>query len=254
MIHSTMPLDQSLGFLATMLTEAAATRPWAMADSRPPRAMGRQEARMMRRCRMGSSATVPSNRPIFSRAKNPMTRPYRPWVPGMTCRIMHLENWEGSSDRRPAAASPAMPVPLAEPTQARPAARAAPRNPKKGPAYMVRNSLIYILFFLLNIDVLGVDFQRTPGTSAFLIKLFEKFQILQSGRVYIGTNDIEPDVEAMSQQEDDEENWDPQRRGQPAAGHGRQDVEHLADDRAGQHHHHQAGVGEDVSKIAGDTV
>ena len=44
MIHSTMPLDQSLGFLATMLTEAAATRPWAMPESRPPMAMGRQAA------------------------------------------------------------------------------------------------------------------------------------------------------------------------------------------------------------------
>ena len=87
-----MPLDQSLGFLATMLTEAAATRPCAIPESRPPRAMGRQAARISRPFCTVSSLTVPLNRPIFSRARKPITRPYRPWVPGITCRIMHLEN------------------------------------------------------------------------------------------------------------------------------------------------------------------
>ena len=40
-----MPLDQSSGFLARMLMDAAATRPCAMAENRPPKAMGRQAAR-----------------------------------------------------------------------------------------------------------------------------------------------------------------------------------------------------------------
>ena len=34
-MHSTMPLDQSSGFLASRLMDPAATRPWAMAENRP---------------------------------------------------------------------------------------------------------------------------------------------------------------------------------------------------------------------------
>ena len=38
--HRMMPLVDSSGRLATMFTEEAATRPWAMADSRPRGAGG----------------------------------------------------------------------------------------------------------------------------------------------------------------------------------------------------------------------
>ncbi len=43
-----MPLDQSSGFLARMLMDAAATLPWAIPESRPPKAMGRQETKTVR--------------------------------------------------------------------------------------------------------------------------------------------------------------------------------------------------------------
>src|SRR5699024_7854500 len=43
-------------------------------------------------------------------------------------------------------------------------------------------------------------------------------------------------------------------RGHSAAGHGAQNVEHLADHGTGQHHDHQTGVGEDVSEVARHAV
>ena len=61
---------------------------------------------------------------MVNRAKNQVTRPYRPWVPGITCRIRHLEKCSGFSLSSPVAASPAMPVPRAEPTQHMPRGQA----------------------------------------------------------------------------------------------------------------------------------
>ena len=61
-------------------------------------------------------------------AKNHTTRPYRPCVPGMTCRIMTLPNLLGSWHKRPVPASPAIPVPLAEPIPESTAARPAPSS------------------------------------------------------------------------------------------------------------------------------
>ena len=76
---------------------------------------------------MVRGASSPPKTPIFSMTMNQATMPYRPWVPGSTWRIMHLENCSGVSAMTPVAASPVMPVPLAEPTQQRPTARAEPR-------------------------------------------------------------------------------------------------------------------------------
>ena len=58
-MHMIMPLDQSSGFLARMLMDAAATLPWAMAESRPPMAMGRQAETTCRPWATDSVAMLP---------------------------------------------------------------------------------------------------------------------------------------------------------------------------------------------------
>ena len=82
---------------------------------------------------MVSTGRVPDSRPMRKMAKNHTTRPYRPWVPGITCRIRTLPNLLGSSHKRPVPASPAMPVPLAEPMPLSTAARPAPRRARARP-------------------------------------------------------------------------------------------------------------------------
>ncbi len=132
-MHSTMPLDQSLGFLATRLMEAAATRPWAMAESSPPNAMGRQATKYCSPWATVSTGRVPACSPMRNTAKNHTTRPYRPWVPGITWRIITLPNLQGSWHSSPVPASPAMPVPLADPMPLSTAARPAPSRARARP-------------------------------------------------------------------------------------------------------------------------
>ena len=67
--------------------------------------------------------------------------------------------------------------------------------------------------------------------------------------MHVGADHVQADVEGVAHNKNHEEDGNPHRRGQAAAGHGAQDVEHLPDHRAGQHHDHQAGVGEDVPKV-----
>ena len=116
-----------------MLMDAAATRPWKMALSQPPSMMGRQAAKKDSPWVRERSSTLPLSRPVWPSTRNSATKPYRPWVPGSTCRIRHLVDLSGSSLVNPAAASPTIPVPLAEPMQHRPAVSAAPRMAKPSP-------------------------------------------------------------------------------------------------------------------------
>ena len=66
------------GRLATMLMEAAATRPWKMALSQPPSMMGRQAAKKDRPCVSVIAAALPLSRPTCPSTMNSATKPYRP--------------------------------------------------------------------------------------------------------------------------------------------------------------------------------
>ena len=73
--------------LDTRATPAAAHFPCAMADSKPPMAMGRQAAKNISPSLPVNTRSSPEKKPSFIKAKNQATSPYRPWVPGMICKI-----------------------------------------------------------------------------------------------------------------------------------------------------------------------
>src|SRR5699024_1441841 len=178
--------------------------------------MGRQETKMVRPWVTVRGTMPPENTPMTNRTKNQMTRPYRPWVPGMTCRIRHLEKCSGAVDSRPAAASPARPVPRAEPTQQRPTASAAPRKARPMPPNCSRKADMSVL--LLNIHIVCLICDGAEGPSAALIEPVEKFQALEPQIVDVAAQQVQREVQGIAQRGDN-------HKGDHIAGHCPQLVE-----------------------------
>ena len=82
--------------------------------------------------------------------RSPITNPYSPCVPGNNCNTNDLPNFSGSSAISPAATSPTIPTPFADPIPDKNTATAAPKVANKTPPYCANNVDIFI-FFLLKI-------------------------------------------------------------------------------------------------------
>ena len=108
------------GFLANIWIPAAATLPCAIPDQRPANAIGKQAPNKYKPWSNGIPEAILVN------TKNPITKPYKPCVPGNNSRIKALPNFSGSSVTNPVAASPTIPTPLADPIPDKPTAKATP--------------------------------------------------------------------------------------------------------------------------------
>ena len=102
------------------------------------------------------------------------------------------------------------------------------------------------MFFLLLFHyfvVFGIKVQGTEGSSAVLIELAEVLQALQTQVMDVAAQQVQREVQCVARKGDNQEDDDVARDGP-------QGVEHLGDDRAGQHQSHKTGVGQDVAKVA----
>lgn len=73
----TIALELSDGFLAIMFTPEEQTLPWAIAEKRPPIAIGKQAAKYKRPVIMSVGA-FPPRMPVFKRTITATINPYNP--------------------------------------------------------------------------------------------------------------------------------------------------------------------------------
>ncbi len=59
---------------------------------------------------------------------------------------------------------------------------------------------------------------RGRQASALLVELLEELQILQAGRVHVGADHVQADVEGVAHNKNHEEDGNPHRRGRPPPG------------------------------------
>ncbi len=91
-----------------------ATLPCMIADTKPTIAIGMQNAKIIQPCAAVSAAISPNTFSLII-VINATTKPYKPCVDGMTCKIMVLPNLSGCLPSNAAEACPALPTPIAEP-------------------------------------------------------------------------------------------------------------------------------------------
>ena len=84
----------------------------------------------------------------MKRIKSPITNPYSPCVPGKSWITSDLPNPSGSSITIPAAASPAIPTPFADPAPDKNTAKAAPNAVSISPPFSIKNSFVLFLLFV----------------------------------------------------------------------------------------------------------
>ena len=95
----------------------------------------------------------------------------------------------------PAPASPAIPVPTAEPAPAMHAARPAPRRPIARPECANRNSIIDILLLIFSyIVIFCAYFKGLERPAAILVELAEVLEALKPQIVYIAAKEVKGKV------------------------------------------------------------
>ena len=68
----------------------------------------------------------------------------------------------------------------------------------KPPDVYKRHTIPFIKLLLLDFYILSILFERDKGSSSALIKFTEKFHILQTAGVHVGAQQVDRQVEHMS--------------------------------------------------------